>query len=192
MLPLCLMPTFILKNGEHDRVLTDDNSSDGERNLVNTHVTMQDTEHTPELESINREKAPQHKAPPWYETNTYINKKQNGCQYCKKGFAVPGHLQRHMAVHSGVKPYKCQQCDKAFMQSGHLKQHKRVHSGFKPYKCQQCDKAFAQSGNLKMHERIHSGVKIKQINDSKSLPMKCEVSCELGSQTEKHSKENQI
>ena len=58
-------------------------------------------------------------------------------------------------------------CDKAFSQAGHLNRHVEVHTGEKPFKCSLCDKNFSQSCHLQAHKRhVHSKVKsFSDIND---------------------------
>lgn len=45
------------------------------------------------------------------------------CDICDKTFARKGRLISHMAIHSGIKPYKCDKCDKAYATREHLERH---------------------------------------------------------------------
>ena len=45
------------------------------------------------------------------------------CFECGKRFPNPSKLERHMVVHSGLKPYVCQFCNRGFTQKSYMKRH---------------------------------------------------------------------
>ena len=45
------------------------------------------------------------------------------CEVCDKGFDRPSHLDTHMLVHNGLKPFKCRFCDYACTTNSSLKRH---------------------------------------------------------------------
>ncbi|KXJ81299.1 hypothetical protein RP20_CCG020550 [Aedes albopictus] len=61
----------------------------------------------------------------------------------------PGrHSQRHEVTE---KKYKCNQCDFASRIPGHLKRHLLVHSGRKPFQCPHCEYSCNNIENLRKH-----------------------------------------
>uniref|UniRef100_A0A3Q4MW84 C2H2-type domain-containing protein n=1 Tax=Neolamprologus brichardi TaxID=32507 RepID=A0A3Q4MW84_NEOBR len=104
--------------------------------------------------------------------------KCNVCGKVFKPFSDPLAFKRHMAVHSGEKPYSCKTCGKGFTKNstllGHMrvhtgeklyscetrsrmKDHYRTHTGEKPHSCKTCGKSFTQRSALTVHMRIHTG-----------------------------------
>ena len=66
----------------------------------------------------------------------------------------PHYVARHVReVHDGVRPAKvaCPDCRKLFA-SCNLDRHIRIHTRLRPFSCRFCDKSFAQSGACTSHE----------------------------------------
>ncbi|KAI0276301.1 hypothetical protein BGY98DRAFT_708751 [Russula aff. rugulosa BPL654] len=71
-------------------------------------------------------------------------KPENVCAICKKVFSRKADCNRHLRLHTGVRPYPCEVagCGKRFAQFTALKTHRNVHTGLKPFKCDSCNATF--------------------------------------------------
>ncbi|KAF7694547.1 hypothetical protein HF521_008300 [Silurus meridionalis] len=80
------------------------------------------------------------------------------CQYCRRHFVSVTHLNDHLQVHCGAKPYTCIQlnCKASFDTNAELLLHSKGHSVFKA-KCMfpGCGKTFYEAYKLYDHEAQH-------------------------------------
>ncbi|XP_077298240.1 uncharacterized protein LOC143919682 [Arctopsyche grandis] len=79
------------------------------------------------------------------------------CSICSKAFESKRNFNRHMCIHTGIKPHKCEICLKSFITKPGLMRHVKIHSGEKPFKCDMCLKSFILKQSLMTHVKIHSG-----------------------------------
>ncbi|XP_038646460.1 zinc finger protein 292-like [Scyliorhinus canicula] len=80
------------------------------------------------------------------------------CQYCRRRFVSVSHLNEHLQIHCGPKPYVCIQleCNASFGTYSELVGHRKEHVLFKA-KCmfQNCGRIFTESYLLYDHEAQH-------------------------------------
>ncbi|CAJ1077531.1 zinc finger protein 292b [Xyrichtys novacula] len=80
------------------------------------------------------------------------------CQYCRRHFVSVTHLNDHLQVHCGVRPYICIQlnCNASFLANAELIVHKKTHTSFKA-RCMfpNCGKIFSEAFKLYDHEAQH-------------------------------------
>ena len=89
-----------------------------------------------------------------------MKKEQNQlhkCHVCYAQFNNRSHLQVHLRIHSGERPFSCSICGAAFSEQSKLKNHQRRHTGEKPYTCTTCNKTFSWGAAYSRHLRIHTG-----------------------------------
>ena len=75
----------------------------------------------------------------WYKYQIEHTPPTFFCLECSEGFHFDAELQRHMNVHSDVKPFPCDLCEKRFTQNKSLTRHKKIHDD-NPVMCSMCDK----------------------------------------------------
>ncbi|KAG5833614.1 hypothetical protein ANANG_G00277760 [Anguilla anguilla] len=85
--------------------------------------------------------------------------KSHVCEHCSAAFRTNYHLQRHVFIHTGEKPFQCNQCDMRFIQKYLLQRHEKIHTGEKPFRCDECGMRFIQKYHMQRHKRTHSGEK---------------------------------
>ncbi|KAG7460643.1 hypothetical protein MATL_G00200930 [Megalops atlanticus] len=80
------------------------------------------------------------------------------CHYCRRQFVSVTHLNDHLQVHCGVRPYICIQlnCKASFVSSAELLVHRKEHAVFKA-KCMfpDCGRVFNEAYMLYDHEAQH-------------------------------------
>ncbi|EEC13276.1 zinc finger, C2H2 type, putative, partial [Ixodes scapularis] len=110
------------------------------------------------------------------------------CAVCGKAFARNSDRNRHVKIHTGVRPFQCDVCSRKFRQSWHLQlslmppadpqaefdnipayPQAESYTAHPLYTlqpiCAVCGKAFARNSDRNRHVKIHTGVR----------PFQCDV-----------------
>lgn len=145
---------------------------------------MRDKKQVREPVDLQKKKKQKHRSPAKILT---INKdrslglktpKSHVCEHCNAAFRTNYHLQRHVFIHAGEKPFQCSQCDMRFIQKYLLQRHEKIHTGEKPFRCDECGMRFIQKYHMERHKRTHSGEK----------PYQCEYCLQYFSRTDRELK----
>ncbi|XP_010877894.2 zinc finger protein 292a isoform X2 [Esox lucius] len=87
-----------------------------------------------------------------------IQRQKVVCQYCRRQFVNARHLNDHLQMHCGAKPYNCIQlnCTASFHCNSELLMHKKQHTDFKA-QCMfpNCGRVFNEAYLLYDHEAQH-------------------------------------
>ncbi|XP_023949941.1 zinc finger protein 879 isoform X2 [Bicyclus anynana] len=74
------------------------------------------------------------------------------CDSCGKSFRMKQRLVAHRRVHSQVRAtYVCGLCGKSFSTHSNRQRHMVIHTGLKPFKCEMCGKCFKHSSEKRAH-----------------------------------------
>ncbi|CAG9790637.1 unnamed protein product [Diatraea saccharalis] len=74
------------------------------------------------------------------------------CDLCDKSFRMKQRLVTHKRIHSAEKTmYGCDLCGKQFSTHSNRQRHMFIHTGLKPFKCEMCGKAFKHSSEKRAH-----------------------------------------
>ena len=77
------------------------------------------------------------------------------CIVCGSKFKRSTHLQRHMCLHTGVKPYACSICRKRFSRSDYMTSHALSHYTDKLHCCCVCGEVHYELARFADHCRSH-------------------------------------
>ena len=67
---------------------------------------------------------------PWILSAFYKERKFK-CEFCDYRGTCRGHIERHMVVHTGLKPFKCKWCDYRSNQKGNTGNHEKLYCKFR-------------------------------------------------------------
>ena len=77
------------------------------------------------------------------------------CIYCGSKFVRCTHLQRHLRIHTGDKPYVCHICRRRFARSDYKAAHVLSHRREKVHRCYVCGKTYHDLTTFADHCRSH-------------------------------------
>ncbi|KAJ2941928.1 hypothetical protein O0L34_g10745 [Tuta absoluta] len=74
------------------------------------------------------------------------------CTECSKSFQMKQRLVAHRRVHSAVKAsYLCNLCGKHFSTHSNRQRHMIIHTGLRPFRCEMCEKSFKHASEKRAH-----------------------------------------
>ncbi|KAI5636814.1 THAP domain-containing protein [Phthorimaea operculella] len=74
------------------------------------------------------------------------------CSECSKSFRMKQRLVAHRRVHSAVKAsYLCNLCGKHFSTHSNRQRHMIIHTGLRPFRCEMCEKSFKHASEKRAH-----------------------------------------
>lgn len=70
------------------------------------------------------------------------------------------HVQIHVSMED--RKHQCPTCNKRFLRKAHLNVHMRIHEGIRPYTCDICNFSFTQIGDMRRHRARHGNGEVKR------------------------------
>jgi len=85
--------------------------------------------------------------------NIHTDVKQYSCNICNLSFSRSNNLLTHKIRMHGLreKKFECTSCDKKFHAQQQLTRHLAVHTGIKPFSCNHCSASFSRKDRLRSH-----------------------------------------
>lgn len=92
------------------------------------------------------------------------------CPHCEFVTELKHHLEYHIRVHIGSKPYKCTKCNYSCVNKSMLNSHMKSHTNVYQFRCKDCNYATKYSHSLKLHlfKKNHQADVV--LNSDGSLP----------------------
>ncbi|XP_056458947.1 zinc finger and BTB domain-containing protein 40 isoform X2 [Gadus chalcogrammus] len=98
------------------------------------------------------------------------------CQKCRLSFSSVEEHRKHLQDSHPRDFHKCPVCHKVFHSAALLEKHKAMHSGMKPYSCDLCQKSYQQLSGLWYHNRTnHPEVYASQTSKSLKCLVQCDI-----------------